>query len=258
MNDYKPQLAPQPEDYGGKLPVSEIFHSIQGEGRWRGMPSVFIRLQYCNIGCYWCDTRYAWETGEIEKGTLYSPESLAQHVKSLTDYSTSGLKVHPPSSVVLPHIVLTGGEPLLHRDRIPALLELLRLAGFRFIEIETNGSIIPGDELLAAVNWWNCSPKLQNSRVSEEIRINPTAIRALALSGKADFKFVVRNRNDVEEIENSYGKWIGAEQIWLMPEGPSRDIQSSRMKEIAELSLAKGYRFTPRLQVLIWDNERSR
>ncbi len=247
MNEYQPQLAPQPEDYGGKLPVSEVFYSIQGEGRWRGTPSVFIRLQHCNLGCYWCDTRYAWEMGEIEEGTLHSPESLTQHVTSLTNYPT-----------VLPHIVLTGGEPLLHQDRIPALLELLRRAGFTFIEIETNGSIIPDDELLAAVNWWNCSPKLQNSRVSEEIRINPTAIRTLALSGKADFKFVVRNRNDVDEIEDSYGKWIDAEQIWLMPEGPSRDIQSSRMKDVAELSLEKGYRFTPRLQVLIWNNERSR
>ncbi|NQT33972.1 7-carboxy-7-deazaguanine synthase QueE [bacterium] len=247
MNEYQPQLAPQPEDYCGKLPVSEVFHSIQGEGRWRGTPSVFIRLQYCNLGCYWCDTRYAWETGEINKGTLYSPESLAQQVTSLTNYPA-----------VLPHIVLTGGEPLLHQDRIPALLELLRRAGFGFIEIETNGSIILGNELLTAVDWWNCSPKLRNSRVSEELRINPTAIRTLALSGKADFKFVVRDRNDVEEIGNSYGKWIDAEQIWLMPEGQSRDIQSSRMKDVVELSLAKGYRFTPRLQVLIWDNERSR
>ena len=67
---YEPQIEPWPNEFRDKLPLIEMFYSIQGEGRFAGCPAVFIRLRYCNLGCAWCDTRFTWEKGNIEEGEL--------------------------------------------------------------------------------------------------------------------------------------------------------------------------------------------
>jgi len=103
------------------MKTSEIFPSIQGEGRGQGLVTTFVRLAGCNLRCRWCDTPYAWDGGE-EK----SVEAIAAAVKEL------GIR----------RVCITGGEPLLQGDELSELLTLLAEEKYE-IEIESNGTIDP-------------------------------------------------------------------------------------------------------------------
>ena len=96
--------------------VSEIFYSIQGEGKHTGMPAVFLRLAGCSMGCEWCDTKYALTAGE-EMNNL---EVLVE------------LSKYPCKTVVV-----TGGEPT--EQDLPTLINVLKSAG-HVVHIETNGA----------------------------------------------------------------------------------------------------------------------
>lgn len=98
--------------------VSEIFRSLQGEGRNQGRPCTFIRLAGCNLRCAWCDTSYAWEGG-----VRMSVAEVLDRVWLLNGN----------------HICITGGEPLLQRDEVVELLKKFSLHGYT-VEIETNGT----------------------------------------------------------------------------------------------------------------------
>jgi len=99
--------------------ISEIFRSIQGEGRSQGLITTFVRLAGCNLDCAWCDTPYARAGGkEVPVGDVFQA----------VEFSTCR------------RVCITGGEPLLQRDEVAALAERLDGAGYR-VEIETNGTI---------------------------------------------------------------------------------------------------------------------
>ncbi len=232
------------------LPVSEVFYSQQGEGRFAGVPAVFIRLKYCNLGCSWCDTRFTWEEGKIEEGALFSASDLANLV---TDQIA--LTQAKPKNV---HVVLTGGEPMLHQDRLPALVDELGKYGFGFFEMETNGMFVPSLEMVERISWWNCSPKLTNNGLVREVNIVPEALHTIAATGHADFKFVVQSRSDFDEIARDFASLVSAESIILMPEGITPQSQLAVMPWLMEECSRRGYRFSPRLQVLAWGNQRGR
>ena len=88
------------------LPVSEIFSSLQGEGKLTGTPSLFIRFAGCPLRCPWCDTSIAWDE------FLGIQTSISELINKI--------KTSP-----LDHIVLTGGEPLMHQQ-ITTLIEQVR------------------------------------------------------------------------------------------------------------------------------------
>lgn len=114
--------------------VNEIFYSLQGEGRWTGTPAVFVRFSGCNLRCDFCDT-------EHEEGTEMSEEQIVEEVCQ-----------YPAA-----HIVITGGEPLLQLT--PSLVDKLH-EKCKFIQIETNGTLVPEDkDLLSQIDWVTCSPK---------------------------------------------------------------------------------------------------
>jgi 7-carboxy-7-deazaguanine synthase len=98
--------------------VSEIFRSLQGEGKNQGRPCTFIRLTGCNLRCAWCDTSYAWEGGQEMSVTEVLDRVWLQNGK---------------------HICITGGEPLLQREELLELLKKFNLHGYT-VEIETNGT----------------------------------------------------------------------------------------------------------------------
>jgi 7-carboxy-7-deazaguanine synthase len=101
------------------MKVSEIYRSIQGEGRSQGLITTFVRLSGCNLNCAWCDTPYAREGGkEVPIGDVFKA----------VEFSSCD------------RVCMTGGEPLLQRDEVAALVERLDGAGY-CIEIETNGTI---------------------------------------------------------------------------------------------------------------------
>lgn len=247
---YQPPLAPWPEQFHDKLPVTEVFYSLQGEGRYAGTPAVFIRLKYCNLGCAWCDTRFTWDAGKIEEGELLTADQIAAEAMALLDGKDGQFRDV--------HVVITGGEPLLHQDRIPALIDALKSAGFEFFEIETNGMYVPSRAMIERVSWWNCSPKLSNSGIPVLRNRVPEALGTIVATHRCDFKFVIQAPKDIEELERYYMPPLAAELIMLMPEGITAEAQLRIMPWLMEECARRGFRFSPRLQILAWGNERKR
>jgi 7-carboxy-7-deazaguanine synthase len=247
---YSPRLVAQRETARGKLPVAEMFLSFQGEGRWAGHPALFIRLAYCNLGCSWCDTRFTWEEGKLEAGREMSCEEIiaASH-ELIKDRSTSLSDIH---------VVLTGGEPLLHQEPLCGLIDAMKSIGFQYFEIETNGAIVPLDELIQRINWWNCSPKLANSDLPYDNRMNAVAISKLANLKNIDFKFVVSDERDIAEIEQDFSQYLSPRQIMLMPEGTTAHRIAKSSSWVADQCIRHGFRLSPRLHILLWGNERGR
>ena len=100
------------------LTINEIFHSIQGESSYMGLPCVFVRLTYCNLRCTWCDTEYAFY-----EGTGMSLEEIMAKVEKY------GCKV----------VEVTGGEPLAQEGVFP-LMKMLCDRGYQVL-LETSGSM---------------------------------------------------------------------------------------------------------------------
>ena len=91
--------------------ISEIFHSIQGEGVLTGVPSVFVRTSGCNLRCNWCDTPYAsWNP----EGKQLSVADIVAEVKRFT---------------AARHVGLTGGEPMLAKDLPELAAQVFKLDG---------------------------------------------------------------------------------------------------------------------------------
>ena len=113
-----------PEAAIGKLLVTSIFSTIQGEGPFAGVPAVFVRLTYCQYACHFCDTFF--DSGDW----MYPREVISKAVESCRGGPVPKL------------LVVTGGEPTLQTS---ALLSLLMLALDRFsdTQIETNGLLAP-------------------------------------------------------------------------------------------------------------------
>lgn len=101
--------------------VVEIFHSVQGEGKYIGVAQIFIRFYGCSYQCSWCDTP---QGREGKKYKQYESEALLNEVISL------GKKVHSVS--------LTGGEPLEQKDFLKEFLPLLKKNNLK-VYLETNG-----------------------------------------------------------------------------------------------------------------------
>jgi len=102
----------------GRLRVSEIFLSLQGESRSVGWPTVFVRLTGCPLRCHYCDTEYAF-TGGAWRTLPSILEEVAGHGVA--------------------HVCVTGGEPLAQRE-CPALLAALCDAGYE-VSLETSGAL---------------------------------------------------------------------------------------------------------------------
>lgn len=238
----------------------EIFHSIQGEGRSLGVPSVFVRTSLCNLHCIWCDTDYTWNW----EGTNF------EHLNDQkSDYKKFDKKKWIVDCTVLEvantvadfncqNVILTGGEPMLQQVLLTALMELLREKSLDYsFEVETNGTILPNAELDAAVDQYNVSPKLENSNNSRRLREKPTALRFFAASPKSNFKFVISERSDLEEVMrliNAYA--IAPQKVWLMPEGISAGALNKRRKWLVEVCKAYGFRYSDRLHIQIWGSKK--
>ena len=240
------------------LKVSEIFASIQGEGVSAGVPVIFIRLALCNLQCQWCDTPYTWNW----EGTDF--KHLTKSYEQVKYDPRKEIVFKSPLEILdnvfylardnIKRVVLTGGEPLMQQKSgaFTRLLSLLCIKGFT-VEIETNGTIIPTDQVNAFISQYNVSPKLSNSGNSVQIRQKDAAYRYFVNRG-AYFKFVVSDDNDLVEITELCKIYkIPAAQILLMPEGRTVDELSNRSQQLVKLCIDKGYRFCTRLQVHIWD-----
>jgi len=237
---------------GGVLKVSrkpdghpEIFCSVQGEGVNIGKPAVFLRLGLCNLKCTWCDTKYTWDW------TTYNPKEQLVEMP-LGDIEQEILRHNRK------YLVVTGGEPMIQQNRLIPLLKHLEGSGF-FIEVETNGTIIPDQRLVNLVDHWSVSPKLRNSGNSQSLREVPECYRLFAGITSSHFKYVIQSEDDFKEVQTLADRYdLVPEKIILMPEAQSREDLLDRSRWVVELCKAQGYIFSTRLHILLWGNERGK
>jgi 7-carboxy-7-deazaguanine synthase len=226
------------------LAVSEVFYSIQGEGQTMGIPAVFLRLGGCNLLCksdtWVCDTIEVWSKS---KAIAFENVLPIEYVKKLRNGA---------------HLVITGGEPLLHQKAIEAYLEWFSKAHFftPIIEVETNGSIRPAGTWIDHVHFWNVSPKLKSAgdQNAFEKRFNEEALIYFASKDEMTiFKFVVADEGDVLEIHQDFGGYIQTRQVVFMPAGSSQEELSHTRLFVAEKCRELNLRYSDRLHVVIWN-----
>jgi organic radical activating enzyme len=244
------------------LLVSEQFLSHQGEGPSAGQLAYFLRLGGCNLNCRWCDTAYTWAFDKRHAdmhadGKQYDPKV---ELKRLT--------VHELAQQIpvfqAPLCVITGGEPLLQRELISELISEINVDTVMNFEIETAGTILPGELRVYENLRFNVSPKLASSGNRFTKRYIPSALIQLA-GLQTDFKFVVDTRQGMTETvrhDLSEIKFIEANceiephQIWLMPCGTTSRAINDGLEVLAPLALEHGWNISSRLQVLAYGDKR--
>jgi 7-carboxy-7-deazaguanine synthase len=219
--------------------ISEIFHSLQGEGGLVGMPSIFVRTSGCNLRCRWCDTPY----------TSWNPEGEEMTIDAIM----AETRKYPAT-----YVVVTGGEPMISPG-IGELTARMKRAGMH-VTIETAGTVWAGVEC----DLLSISPKLRNSTPEgqfagqhERLRIQPEVLSKLMAAHEYQLKFVVAERSDLDEIR-ALVKMLGAPRrnVILMPEGVDIEVLRERTAWVAELCKTEGFRFTPRLHIELYGNKR--
>ncbi|MGH7415955.1 MAG: 7-carboxy-7-deazaguanine synthase QueE [Candidatus Rokuibacteriota bacterium] len=214
--------------------IAETFYSIQGEGATAGHPAVFVRLQGCSVGCGWCDTRYSWDPASGREVEL---PALLDEVAAFP----------------CRRAVITGGEPL-ESPLFAPLADALATGGY-LVEVETSGTLAPAPDADAGIQW-NVSVKLSGSGVAEAVRINPDAIRAF-VGRQAWWKFVLREPGEVGEVLRLAERFaLPRERVLLQPEGLRAEDLAARAPWLVEACKAHGFRFSPRLHILIWGAKR--
>lgn len=229
--------------------VNEVFGpTVQGEGPSAGRLCAFLRLGGCNLSCRWCDTPYTWDwQGISDEGRAYDPR-VELTVRSVDDVLAELLALDTRL------VVISGGEPLSQQRRVRPLVAELTSRGIA-VEIETNGTIVPDDELIALGVRFNVSPKLAHSGDAEHRRINADALRKFQQTPAVAFKFVCRSVDDLAEVGNLQVAH-GLDPIWIMPEGKEQQAVSTHLQTIADEVVRRGWNLTTRLHVLLWGDRR--
>lgn len=228
-----------------KVKVSEIFHSIQGEGVSAGRPAVFLRTALCNLTCTWCDTKYTWDWGNYDYSKEVREMEAPEIYQRISNYKTK-------------RIVITGGEPLLQQKQLEPLIKMLKEDRY-FIEVETNGTFLPDEIFDKSVDQWNVSPKLANSENSLKMREKGKCYEYFKSKPNAYFKYVVGRYSDIDEIKRLITKYnLPAERIILMPEATRRKNLIEQGKWVSSVASENGFMFSDRLHVMLWNGERGR
>jgi len=276
------------------IKISELFYSIQGEGRYMGVPSVFLRTFGCNFTC----TGFGMPKGTVSKEV----EDIAARVHYYDDYKKLPLvstgcdsyaswdprfkhlsPVRPTDDIVddimamLPHnrwmdehLVITGGEPLLGWQRAyPDLLSNEKMRSLKEITFETNGTQELSQDLAVYLQQWkinreknaltfSVSPKLSISGEKWGDAICPSIIRQYETVGFVYLKFVIATKEDALEADKAVQEFRNGGfrgPIYFMPCGGVESIYSLNAKNVAIEAMNRGYRYSDRLQVPLFKNE---
>ncbi len=245
----------------------EHFYSIQGEGKYTGTPSLFLRFGGCNMkcegfGCHeispsgvdvlGCDTVYAVNKEHFSH--LWIPISKTQELLNILNL------YELPESV---DIVLTGGEPLIYANEeiFVNFLNALDKKGHK-ITFETNASL--NVDFLKYPVYKKCifalSVKLSNSNEPLKKRVNGEVIYSLTSNAKESFfKFSVDAESinlGLEEEINSIRIHSPSTQVYCMPLGGSKEEVEKNTEPLIEFCKSKGYTFSDRLHIRIWDKNK--
>ena len=278
-----------------KLKVAELFYSIQGEGRYMGVPSVFLRTFGCNFKC---------EGFGMPKGELSDERNvIALKVDDIRDYNSLPLvstgcdsyaswdprfkHLSPVLSTdsiantimdMLPHkrwedehLVITGGEPLLGWQRAyPELLENPNMQALAELTFETNGTqkLDPAFYEYMMMEWvmergyetltFSVSPKLSVSGEKWGEAICPDVVAEYSSLGYTYLKFVVASQDDIDEAQQAVDEYRKAGfvgPVYVMPVGGVESVYNMNSRNVAEFAIKKGWRYSDRLQVPLFKNE---
>jgi len=277
-----------------KFKVSELFYSAQGEGRYVGVPSVFLRMFGCNFTCSGfgckpgeksteaddvakvvhmfnkfedlplvntgCDSYASWHPDFKHLSPTYTAEALVEKMKALLP---NGVWQQPVSGNPM-HLVITGGEPLLGWQRAyPELLDILSSQGLRHITFETNGTQNLSQEFKQYLNNWfgeitfSVSPKLTVSGEKYEDAIKTDIVWDYETYGVTYLKFVVEKAEDFDELDHVVGAYRQrgfSGPVFVMPLGGVVSVYDGTRIHVADEALKRGYWYTPRLHVDLWGN----
>jgi len=277
-----------------KIKVSEIFYSAQGEGRFVGVPSVFLRTFGCNFTCggfgmprgemsreretvnaklysryedlplvsTGCDSYASWDPKFKNLSPSYETHIIVEKMLLLTPAQNWQM---PNGNDV--HLVITGGEPLLGWQRVyPELLQHEKMYNLKNITFETNGTQPLHDEFAEFLKLWNrsgreltfsVSAKLSPSGESWADAIKPTIVKSYEKIGTVFFKFVVERPEDFEEVDRAVAEYRSAGikgVVYIMPVGGVVSVYNGNKFNVADEAMRRGYYYSPRLHVDLWGN----
>lgn len=231
-----------------KLKIAELFYSIQGEGRYMGVPSIFLRTFGCNFTCggfgmkkgeisnerdnvaenivsfktyqdlplvsTGCDSYASWDTRFKHLSPLLSTHDIANSI----------IEILPHRSWKEEHLVITGGEPLLGWQRsYPDLLENPLMQNLKELTFETNGTQMLTEDFKEYLfqEWtrfgrdydkltFSVSPKLSVSGEKKEDALKPEVIIDYQQVGYTYLKFVIASEEDLNEAEEWIAEYTAA------------------------------------------------
>ena len=277
-----------------QLKISELFYSIQGEGRYIGVPSIFLRTFGCNFTC----AGFGMPKGEVSKEV----EDIAARVHYYDDYKKlplvstgcdsyaswdprfkhlspmrstddivdSIMAMLPHSRWMDEHLVITGGEPLLGWQRsYPELLSNEKMRALKEITFETNGTQELSQNLSIYLQKWkinreknaltfSVSPKLSISGEKWDEAICPSIIRQYETVGFVYLKFVIATKEDALEADKAVKEFRNGGfrgPVYFMPCGGVESLYNLNAKNVAIEAMNRGYRYSDRLQVPLFKNE---
>jgi len=251
------------------MKVAEHFLSIQGEGTHMGTLAVFLRLTGCNLLCgapslkkvkdktnqkeidaqqskkatWTCDTIAKWLQGdEYNAVSLHKMFLSSGYLKAIKNGA---------------HLVITGGEPLLYQnnEELLTFLDWVKTDCNAYIEVETNGTIMPTENFDRFVDWYNCSPKLENSGMSKTKRFKPDVLKFIK-SKSYCFKFVIYDIGDVQNLKKEYLTlrfMKNDKNIFLMPACNNREEHDRISEAVSEICTSEKLKYSPRLQIVLWN-----
>ena len=278
-----------------KIKIAELFYSIQGEGKYMGVPSVFLRTFGCNFKC----AGFGMPRGELSteaefidpvKFRTYNELPLVStgcdsyaswdpRFKDLSPMLTTDAIVERIMEI-LPHgewrdepLVITGGEPLLGwQKQYPDLLDHPKMQGLKEITFETNGTQKLTEKFAGYLHTWKChhdydfrreitfsvSAKLPVSGEPWKDAIRPKTVLDYEDYGTAYLKFVIASEEDLTDAERAveeYRKAGFTGHVYIMPVGGVESVYALNNKNVALLAMRKGWRYSDRLQVPLFKNE---
>lgn len=228
-----------------KIPISEIFYSIQGEGKYIGHPSIFIRVGGCNLKCpgfgeNGCDSFYAVDKKYSSEWKYLDVEEIKEEIKKYLQYK--------------PHLVITGGEPTLFYKELYPLIEWFD----NLITIETNATIDIDFKNYPKYKdvVFAMSVKLSNSKEPYKKRVKKEIIKKYAINSKNSFfKFVIDKdlNEEIKDIVNGINL-----PIYCMPLGSTKNELEKNVSFVFDFCLKYGYIYSDRLHIRIFGKKKGK